>query len=334
MFFAKTIVAEHHCHNRVNKIHLPNLMLAAAAEPDFLGIFGIEKTITLNGMGWVWTPLRLYGRHGDRAKLSQSSHGTLFCTRSASVSFWKDVHAKSKQPAIQRMQSNKQHFSREKFVYGSIKKRYSSLMMVDYQSQAFLPGKDDGLYNQYLNQYFGSSKTLSYSTILSAHFRRKLRHDGNSSMFVSVHPWYSSIRGFSHCAIFSISKQKDASFERSQVFFYLTHIKNRFASAAHTSTIESGCAALLNITPCAKPTNGVMIMCDLNLTGVEKLHKTFLLRVLRLARATACAPGHCQKSSQREVFWGLQIFCRCHCRWVSKPLSQSPNLQNLVDNPF
>ena len=146
MFFAKTRVAEQNCHNRVNKIHLPNLMLAAAAEPGFLGIFGIEKTITLNGMGWVWTPLRLYGRHGDRAKLSQSSHGTLFCTRSASVSFWKDVHAKSKQPAIQRMQSNKQHFSREKFVYGSIKKRYSSLMMVDYQSQAFLPGKDYGLY--------------------------------------------------------------------------------------------------------------------------------------------------------------------------------------------
>ena len=71
--------------------------------------------------------------------------------------------------------TNSKHFIlREKFVYGSIKKKDSSLMMVD-QSQVFLLGKKDyGLYDQYLriNTWYvqNISKPLSYSTrFLNAH---------------------------------------------------------------------------------------------------------------------------------------------------------------------
>ncbi len=119
-------------------------------------------------------------------------------------------------------------------------------------------------------------------------------------------------------------------------FFLLDTCKNRCASAAHTSNIESGCAAFLNITPCAKPTNEVMIMCDLNLTSVENCTKLSSWEFCGLRGAAACAAGHCQ----RKVFWGLQIFSTCrdsekygmpgstlwsgHRRWVSNLWARVP----------
>ena len=67
-------------------------------------------------------------------------------------------------------------------------------------------------------------------------------------------------------------------------------------------------------------------MCDLNLTGVEKLHKPFLLRVLRLARATACAPGHCQRIVRYAKCFGGSRFLSLPLQVGVKPFEPESQL--------
>ncbi len=204
-----------------------------------LGIFGIEKTITLNGIGWVWTPLRLYTNMEIERSLANLPMIILYEIRVSWSFQWTFMQNQSSQQFNGCKATNSKHFIlREKFVYGSIKKKDSSLMMVD-QSQVFLLGKKDYIWtiwpiikNQYLvcskhvkttfifNTFFECPRLTKSCAIFASWSFLFLLTDGNSSMFVSVHPWYSSIRGFSRCAIFSKSKRKlDTSFDRSQVFF-------------------------------------------------------------------------------------------------------------------